>query len=313
MSSNSNDTWGIIVCRRDVIGISLAKWHRVRECLDKRGVAYDAHVCARMVEVEPAVCTCLEKGYKTLVVVGGDADLNRVVNALMYNTPKGKDYPAIGLIPSGLVNDFARFWGLERSKHKVAIEAIMAGRTRLVDLGRVTFVPEGSEQAEVRYFVNCVNVGLVALIASLRVKTYRFWGFSLLSLLSSALLLLFQKLEYVMRFHINWEQVERKAMTLCIGNCRGYGQTPSAVPYNGLLDVMLMAPPKANVPLLQGLWLLLTNRIMKHKLVNAWRTKRIDFHSMEGLSVSTDGRPIPDKIQRMEVTIQPEVLTFYIP
>lgn len=313
MSNTTNETWGIIVCRRDVIGISLAKWHRVRQDLDKRGIAYDAHVCARMVEVEPAVCACLEKGYRTLVVVGGDADLNRVVNALVYNCADRDNYPAIGLIPSGLVNDFARFWGLERYRYKAAIDAIIAGRTRKVDLGMAHFVAEGTTEVATRYFVNCVNVGLVALIASLQVKTYRFFGISLLALLSSALLLVFQKLEYVMRFHINWETVERKAMTLCIGNSRGYGQTPSAVPYNGLLDVMLMAPPQANTTLLQGLWLLLTNRIMKHKLVNAWRTKRIDFHSMEGLSVSTDGRPIPDKIQRMEVTIQPEVLTFYIP
>lgn len=311
--SNTNETWGIIVCRRDVIGISLAKWHQVRRYLDRRGVCYDARVCRRMAEIEPAVCECLALGYRRLVVVGGDADLNRVVNAVVYNCPKPEDYPTLGIIPSGLLNDFARFWGLDRSKHKAAVAAIMAGRTRKVDLGVATFVPVGETQSYTRYFVNCANVGLVALIASLQVKTYRFFGLSVLSLLSSALLLLFQKLEYVMRFHINWEDVERKAMTLCIGNCRGYGQTPSAVPYNGLLDVMLMAAPKANSSLLQGLWLLLTNRIMSHKLVNAWRTKHIAFADMAGLSVSTDGRPIPEKLQHMEVSIQPEVLTFFIP
>lgn len=311
--SDIKDTWGIIVCRRDVIGISLAQWHRVRHYLDKRGVCYDARVCRRMAEIEPAVCDCLAAGYRTLVVVGGDADLNRVINAVVYNTPSANEYPTLGIIPSGLLNDFARFWGIERRQYKAAVEAILAGRTRKVDLGVVSFVPHGETQTYTRYFVNCANVGLVALIANLQVKTYRFFGLSLLSLLSSALLLLFQKLEYVMRFHINWENVERKAMTLCIGNCHGYGQTPSAVPYNGLLDVMLMAPPKANSSLLQGLWLLLTNRIMSHKLVNAWRTKCIAFVDMAGLSVSTDGRPIPEKLQRMEVTIEPEILTFYIP
>ena len=35
----------------------------------------------------------------------------------------------------------------------------------------------------------------------------------------------------------------RAVKTMCIGNASGYGQTPNAVPYNGMLDVSIVHHP----------------------------------------------------------------------
>ena len=43
-----------------------------------------------------------------------------------------------------------------------------------------------------------------------------------------------------MRIKINTDSIHRSVMTMCVGNALGYGQTPNAVPYNGLLDVSVV-------------------------------------------------------------------------
>lgn len=47
-----------------------------------------------------------------------------------------------------------------------------------------------------------------------------------------------------MSLKINSDIIKRKIMTVCIGNASGYGQTPNAVPYNGLLDVSVVYHPE---------------------------------------------------------------------
>ena len=55
-------------------------------------------------------------------------------------------------------------------------------------------------------------------------------------------------------------------MTVCIGSARGYGLTPSAVPYNGWLDVSVVYRPEL-LQLFKGLWLLLNGRLLNLKKV----------------------------------------------
>jgi hypothetical protein len=55
-------------------------------------------------------------------------------------------------------------------------------------------------------------------------------------------------------------------MTVCVGSAKGYGQTPSAVPYNGWLDVSVIHRPEL-LQLVWGLWMLIDGRILNHKMV----------------------------------------------
>ena len=44
-------------------------------------------------------------------------------------------------------------------------------------------------------------------------------------------LLLFQRMEHKMHFKVNLDDIDKSVMTVCIGSARGYGQTPSGVPW----------------------------------------------------------------------------------
>ena len=63
-------------------------------------------------------------------------------------------------------------------------------------------------------------------------------------------------------------------MTVCIGSAWGWGQTPSAVPYNGWLDVSVIYRPEF-LQIISGLWMLIQGRILNHKVVKSYRTKKV--------------------------------------
>ena len=94
-------------------------------------------------------------------------------------------------------------------------------------------------------------------------------------------------------------------MTVCVGSARGYGLTPSAVPYNGWLDVSVIYRPEL-IQLFSGMWMLLQGRILNHKMVKPYRTRKVKVLRAQNASVSLDGR-ILDRHFPLEITIQPDL------
>jgi diacylglycerol kinase (ATP) len=92
------------------------------------------------------------------VVVGGDGSVNEVVNGIA-----GRDGVEVAVIARGTGWDFARSLALP---HKIdrAIEVALQGRTRTIDLGRVTYHSwaGGEEHA---WFANVASVGMSGAIA----------------------------------------------------------------------------------------------------------------------------------------------------
>ena len=248
-----------------------------------------------------------KNGYGTLIIVGGDSALNRALNGLLSMGDEMRDQVVLGVIPNGRGNDFASFWGVTEEDDEKTVDDLLRRRVRKVDVG---FVKDGDTT---RYFLNCINVGLVANVMKLKYKTRRIFGLSTLSYFASMILLLFQRLETRMSFKINEEQIERRLMSVCVGNCRGYGQTPNAVPYNGMLDVSTISHPGVT-QLFEGMWMLFTGGFLGHKNVRAYRTpRRIRFADVRNAAISTDGMVVNDIHAPFEVGIMPEHVQFIIP
>ena len=123
--------------------------------------------------------------------------------------------------------------------------------------------------------------------------------------------MVFRRHDYKMRLQLNYETVERRVMTVCIGNARGYGQTPSAVPYSGLLDVSVVYNPKVK-QLVEGLWLLVTGRFLNHHSVHPYRTREMVVESPKAL-VSIDGRMAERPVGEYTLKVEQEVVNFLIP
>ena len=98
---------------------------------------------------------------------------------------------------------------------------------------------------------------------------------------------------------------------LFIGNSRGYGMTPSAVPYNGWLDVSAIRMPKF-LGILEGLHMLIRRRILNFKLVEPFRTTDIVIEDVGGAGMGIDGRPFKPEFP-LHVLVEPEALNLIIP
>jgi diacylglycerol kinase family enzyme len=299
--------WGMLYCPKG--GYRTHKrWERIEACLKQNGIQYDFVQSENVGSVERLVRMLINNGYKTIIVVGGDSALNDAVNCLMQIDREAREQISLGVIPNGVMNDFAHFWELKENDIEGNIQSLKKHRVRKVDLGCIRYVNKEGEKCH-RYFLNCINIGFIAAIMNLRRRAHHLFGSRTLSFLASFLLLIFQRLDYKMHLKINTDIIKKRVMTVCIGNASGYGQTPNAVPYNGLLDVSVVYHPKTR-QLIDGIYLLVKGKFLNHSSVHSYRTREIDVNQAEHALVGIDGRLLNTPVGPFKITVEQELINF---
>jgi len=303
--------WGLLYCPKSGM-YNIAK-HRakIETALRACGVEYDMVQSETSDSVERLLTMLINNGYKTIVVVGGDSALNDAVNCLMKEEQAVRQEIALGVIPNGVMNDFARFWGFAEDDVEQTVGWLAKRRVRRIDLGCIRYRNARQERCH-RYFLNCINIGMTADIMNLRRQTRRLFGSRTLSFVTSLFVMLFHRMEYSMKLRITSGTINRKVMTVCIGSGPGYGQTPNAVPYNGELDVSVVYHPEV-VQLIEGLWLLISGRFLNHRSVHPYRTREVFVDEAKKALVGIDGRLMKTPVGPFRVSIEQEVINFLIP
>lgn len=309
--SVENNRWGILYCPKRDIFRPQKRWEKIEKCLNARGIAFDKVQSESSSSVERICKMMMNNGYHTIIIVGGDSALNDAVNCLMQSPKEVREQIALGVIPNGVMNDFAHFWDFKEGEIEQTVDWLMERRVRKIDLGCIRYTNRKGEKCH-RYFLNCINIGLIASIMNLRRQTRRLFGSRTLSFISSFLLMIFQRMEYKMHLNINSDVIQRKVMTVCIGSARGYGQTPNAVPYNGMLDVSVVYHPQV-AQLIEGFYLLFTNKFLNHRSVHPYRTREVEVVEAPHALVGIDGRLMNTPEGSFTIGIEQEVINFLIP
>lgn len=307
----ANTRWGILYCPKHGAAGAKKRWNKIEDCLRANGIDFDFVQSERQEGVVRLVNMLISNGYKTIVIVGGDSALNDAVNCLMSVGKEVRESIALGLIPNGVMNDFAHYWGFKESELEQTVKWLKEHRVRKIDLGCVRYANAKGERCH-RYFLNCVNIGLISAIMNLRRQTRRLFGSRTLSFVGSLALMIFQRLDYKMSLKINSDVIDRKVMTVCVGNASGYGQTPNAVPYNGLLDVSVVYHPEMT-QLFEGFYLLITGKFLNHHSVHPYRTSEVAVNEAVRALVSVDGRLMKTPVGPYRITVEQEVVNFIIP
>ena len=302
------EKWGVIYNPKAGTRKVQKRWKEIKEYMDSRGVSYDYVQSEGFGSVERLAGILANNGYRTIVVVGGDGALNDAINGIMSSNAEDKREIAIGIIPNGIGNDFAKYWEMT-SEYKDAVDCIINNRRRKIDVGFCNYYD--GEKHVTRYFLNAINIGLGARIVKISDQTKRFWGVKFLSYLMALISLFFERKLYRMHLKINGEHIRGRIMTVCVGSACGYGQTPSAVPYNGWLDVSVIYRPQL-LQTMSGLWMLIQGRILNHKVVKSYRTKKVKVLRAKNAAVDLDGRILPKHFP-LEIGILPEKITLIIP
>ena len=302
--------WGIIYNPKAGSKKQQKRWQKIREYLDNCSVKYDYVQSEGFGSVERLARTLANNGYKTIVVVGGDGAINDAVNGIMLSDVENKNEIAFGIIPNGVGNDFAKYWGLTPDDYEKSVDVLVNRRLRRIDVGVFNYFK--ADKHESRYFINAVYMGLGAKIVRITSGTKRFWGIPLISYLASLILVGFERKLYRMHLKVNDEHIRGRIMAVAVGSANGYGLTPSAVPYNGWLDVSIIYRPELK-ELIHGLWMLQRGHLLNHKNVKPYRTRRVQVLRAQNTEISLDGRPLAEKNFPIDITIAQEAITLIIP
>ncbi len=298
--------WGVIYTPRIGVLRPMKKWAEIRAYLVSKGIEFDFIESENYESIERLAKMFADNGYGTVVVVGGDGALQDALNGIMASERRSE--VALGIIPNGIANDFARYWGLKTNDFRKAVDCIITRRVRKIDVGCCAYNTEDGEVK--RYFINVLNAGLSAQIVRIANKKRTLFAKYLYQLLGF-FYMLFHRRNFKMKFKLNNQVVDEKFMMLCIGNSVGYGLTPSAVPYNGWLDVSAIRKPKW-LGLLEGLLMVAHRKILNFELVVPFRTTEIVIESAGGALFGIDGRSLNPAFP-LTVTVEPEIVNFIIP
>ena len=302
---------GIIYCPNHKPFTSPAKrWAKIAAALEAHGLQYDMIQSEKADSVERLVSMLLGNGYETIIIAGGDSALNDAVNCFMRTEKHVRERTALGVIPNGVMNDFASFWGFTYHDIEHAVASIAQRRVRKVDVGYMCYTNKRAEDKR-RYFINCVNVGLLAGIQKLRQETRRRLWSRKLSFIVSGLMMTFIKKFFRVSYTINFTHEEHRVSTLCIGSAYGYGQTPNAVPYNGMLDITVVRH-SALSETIGALYLFARGKILNHKRIKPYRSASIELEVPKGTPVSIDGHPMETPCGSFRITVQQEEINFII-
>ena len=311
LNTENSTKWGVLFCPSQNIWNSDKRYKEIKELLDSNDVMYDIFTAETSDRVQYVSKMCINNNYKTIVIVGGDHALNDFINVLFSYENDIIKTISFSIIPDGVMNDFAFFWDAKEKDEDNIIKSIKKNRVRKIDVGLLQYT-NGKGEACRRYFLNSINIGSIAYVMGIKSKMNNIFSSRFFSFLLSFFFLLFKSFEYKMSLKTDQEDMPNKFMALCIGNCRGYGQTPNAVPYNGTLDVSLVTKEKVS-QLFKGIYLFIRGKLLNYKHISVYRTTKVEIEEIVKAPITIDGRSMKLPMSKVMITIKKEIVNFIIP
>lgn len=102
-----------------------------------------------------------DKNVDVILAAGGDGTLNQVINGVLKEREDWQKLPAVGMIPIGSANDFARSTGVKFHFDNI-VKTFSAFRPKPIDVGCVEYasLPEQNSERRSSYFVNVADIGM---------------------------------------------------------------------------------------------------------------------------------------------------------
>jgi YegS/Rv2252/BmrU family lipid kinase len=288
----------------------------IRRALTEAEATFDIVETTAQLSATAQAAQAVREGWDVIAAVGGDGSTNEVVNGIIgasIGTPAweaGEPAGTMGLIPIGTGNDFAWAMGLPIGDVEAACRVLVAGRTRVVDIGRVE-----DELGNTRYFCNNFGAGFDAATTVESYKLRHLRGSMVFLVAVLRTIFLYYKAPLVsVRYEGRGAQdvaLELPLLMVSVANGRRTGGmfmiAPQAVQDDGLLDLSLARQVSR-----LGIFRLLPHFIRgthgAQPTVTVDRTAHIVVASEQDLPVHVDGEIIRTDAHRLEVSALPRRL-----
>ncbi|KAF1083135.1 MAG: hypothetical protein GQF41_0902 [Candidatus Rifleibacterium amylolyticum] len=141
------------------------KWPRIFELLERSGVCYEQALTSQSGDGTRLAFEAAKRGFNAIIAVGGDGTINEAISGTAAALRQNPALPCrFGVIYTGTSPDFCAFHRLSLDPD-VIVGRILEGRTRHIDLCRISHQAADSECEVTRYFSCSANFGLGAAIA----------------------------------------------------------------------------------------------------------------------------------------------------
>lgn len=287
-------------------------WRKMDEKFSRVGISVDYFFTERVGHARELAAQILQKGYTKLAVMGGDGTFSEVIDGLMKSKEDLSNF-VVGLIPFGTGNDWGRYWKLDRDIDK-SINVLANGKPTIVDVGKIEYAV--AEKPITRYFINAYGLGFDAKVLELTNNLQHTFKGASWTYTLALFLTLFKHRSQVMEYEFdNGETFKGLSYTASMGNgCYtggGIKQTPEAVPTDGLLDIMVVESLNL-IKILKAIPLLFKGRLLEHKSVLLYKTKRIKVKSEKPIISEVDGI-LQGFTHEIEVELLPKQINFVTP
>lgn len=139
-------------------GNSGKRLEAIHGLLSRTGIDYDYCVTKSLADAFEMSVKANLNGYGTIVAVGGDGTINRVINGFYDKDGVRLSNAKFGVIYTGTSPDFCKSYNIPLDTEK-AVDILTKGNSRPVGTGRIEF------EDKVKYFACCANIGLGAELA----------------------------------------------------------------------------------------------------------------------------------------------------
>ncbi|WP_434121730.1 diacylglycerol kinase [Salinicoccus roseus] len=258
---------------REAFKESLAE---VLERLEVGGYITSTHATTCAGDATQAAAKACDLGFDLIVAAGGDGTVNEVVNGMAAFDER----PALGIIPMGTVNDFAKALHIPPTIDE-AVEMIVSGRSARIDIGRMNS----------KYFINIAGGGKITEVsyeAPSKLKSiigplaYYVKGIEMLPKIRSTNV----KIEY------DDNVFEGKVMLFMLGLTNSIGGFEKLVPDARLNDgkFTLIIVEEASLAEIGHIMTLATRgEHLKHPKVHFFKAEEVDISSFEEVHLNLDG------------------------
>lgn len=242
-------------------------------------------------------------GFSPIIAAGGDGSISEVVNGMLAASEGACPEVPLGIIPLGSADDLADQLGLPKDI-AAACRVIVAGRQRLLDLGRVNG----------RYFDNNSAVGLEPMVTVTQERMQRIKGTPRYIIAAVRTILTYRP--WWMRFTWDGGEYEGETALVSVGNTRRTGgafyMTPRAEPDDGMLD-FVFAGGLGRLRLLRLLPTTFDGSHIERPEVHYERTTRLTIECDPPTPIQADGELFDRAATRIVYEVVPGRLRVLVP
>ncbi len=284
-----DEKWGVIANPYSGTRQLRTDWAKIVRLLKRAEIEFDHRATEYAGHAVELARKFVEDGVKNILVVGGDGTLNEVVNGIFTADVDDRSDVSLALIPYGTGNDWARYWGLLKSRRKMS-ERLYDREKVKIDVGYLDYTKNGEPHRQ--YFINGVGFGFDAKVCELTNRLKQKIGGNSMVYTLCLILAVFNFKSEVMTLTSDNETIEEDIFTISVGNgCYSGGglkQTPDSDPTDGVFNITSIKRPTV-MKILFGLKELFAGRLDKHPLAIPFVTKKFEVKTSPNILIETDG------------------------